>query len=118
MDHQRHAHGLVAAAGQFRTARSGGRRQAGAKHMGKIDAGLFKYRATFQNPRASTTTFFALPAVLEKMARAVHLLEGLADGVLQFEQVVSDLCDVLLAWVGAAHWFRSRATFSRGLFFR
>ena len=87
VDHQRHAHGLEAATGQFRTVGAGRGRQAVAEDVGEIDSALLDQCAVLDHPGAAAAAGRPVPAVLEETGAAVLGFEGNADTVLQVEQV-------------------------------
>ena len=83
--HKRDAHRAKGGAGELWARGRGGGRQAGALHVGKINAGFFEDLAAFEHAGTSATAFGAVPVVFAKGAAAVLLFEGVADAVLQVE---------------------------------
>ena len=53
------------------------------EYMGKVHPAFFKNRTITHNPRATSTTFRALPLVLMEMRTAILQFQALADTVLQ-----------------------------------
>ncbi|MNY04532.1 hypothetical protein D3C86_1372130 [compost metagenome] len=97
MDHQRDAHGLELAAGQF-GAVSGRRCRHGiAIDMGEVDPTLLDHSAVAQHPGAAAATAFAAPGILREVPGAVSLLQSPADLVLQLQQEGLDLGHIRFA---------------------
>lgn len=92
MHHQRDAHGLEAAARQFRPMRRGGRWHCITVDVGEVDPGLFKNTAVTQHAAAPAAARFALPGVFLEFT-AVCGGQFLANRVLELHQESFDqLC--------------------------
>jgi hypothetical protein len=87
VNHQRHAQGFEASAGQFWPMSAGGGWESAAKDVGKVDATLFDDRAVFDHPGATATTGRPGPGVFDETRAAVFGFQGSAYAVLQVEQV-------------------------------
>ncbi|MNZ90096.1 hypothetical protein D3C78_1090500 [compost metagenome] len=87
VDHQRHAEGFEAAAGQFRSMGAGRRWKTTAEDMGKVDATLFNHRAVFYHTGATATARRPGPGVFDELRATVFGFQGGANTVLQVEQV-------------------------------
>ena len=83
----KHAQCFKAATRQFRPVRCCGCRQCCAVDMGKVYPGFLEYSAVFDNARPSTTAFFALPTVFDKVLLAVNRFKRSAYTVLQIEEI-------------------------------
>ena len=82
VDNKGNAHGLETAPGQLRPGSTGGRRQAGAHHVGEIDPGPLEYRALAEHAAAAAATFLPLPFVDNKPGLAILVREPVANGRL------------------------------------
>ena len=87
VDHQRHAQRLKATARQFRTVGAGGRRQAAAKYVGKVNATFLDDVAVFDHSCTTATARRTLPGVFNELRAAVFRLQCVANAVLKVEQV-------------------------------
>ena len=97
MDHQRHAHGLEARAGQFRPLRRGGGRQLAAHHVREIHAGLLEHLAFAQHATLAAAALGALPRVAPEGGATVDALECGSDRVLERLEVRED-CSSGVRW--------------------
>ncbi|MNL61226.1 hypothetical protein D3C87_1851240 [compost metagenome] len=97
MEHQRDAHGLEAAPGQFGPVGAGRGGQGVAAHVGEAHAGALHHGAAFQNAGAAIAAQalgrWLFPFVGQEWL-AVHGGNGVGDAVLQAEQVGADCLGV------------------------
>ena len=91
MNHQRNPQGLEIPALQFRSCRGRRWRQAISVHVRKIDTGLFKNRTLLKYAGTAATTGFTLPFILPEACAAILRFQGMADVILQSQQVFFDL---------------------------
>jgi hypothetical protein len=69
---------------------AGGRRQAAAENMGKVNAAFLDHCAVLDDTSATTAASRAGPGVFNKTGAAVFLFQSGTDPVLQIEQVGFD----------------------------
>ena len=58
--------------------------------MGKVYAGLFKYAALSQHSGTAATAVGTQPIIFGKFNRAIDVFNGVANDVLQCQQIISN----------------------------
>jgi len=87
VDHQRNAQGFKPTTGQLRTMRAGGRWEAAAKHVGKVNTAFFDHRTVFDHTGATAAARRPGPGVFDKASVRLKGFQGAANTVLQVKQV-------------------------------
>jgi hypothetical protein len=67
--------------------RAGGRWQAAAEHVGKVDAAFFDHRTVFDHTGATAAAGWPGPGVFDKACVRLEGFQGAANAVLQVKQI-------------------------------